>query len=148
MIRTLVVTSLLIGISHSCAQDKTKEIERWKQEIIETEHAFAEMAKKEGIPNAFLTFAADEVAVLRGKNLIRGKSALKASYENNSSSGKATLVWSPDFVDVSSSGDLGYTYGKYTYTSTDSSGNVISNEGVFHTVWKRQPDGKWKFVWD
>ena len=23
-----------------------------------------------------------------------------------------------------------------------------SEEGVFHTVWKRQPDGSWKFVWD
>jgi ketosteroid isomerase-like protein len=56
------------------------------------------------------------------------------------------LTWSPDFIDVSASGDMAYTYGKYNYTTTDSLGNVSEIEGIFHTVWKRQADGNWKFV--
>jgi ketosteroid isomerase-like protein len=132
----------------SCTRSKKDDIEKWKKEIADTEHAFAEMARLEGIPKAFTTFAAEEVAILRNNSLIKGKEALKASYENRSTSGTVSLSWSPDFVDVSSSGDLGYTYGKYVYTSTDSLGNTNSNEGIFHTVWKRQPDGNWKFVWD
>ncbi len=148
MNRSLVTIVVLVLFFSSCSSDNANEIERWKQEIIETESAFAEMAKKEGIPKAFVNFAADDAAVLRGEDLIVGKDALRASYENRPSSEDVTLAWTPDFVDVSSSGDLGYTYGKYTYTSTDSLGNVQSNEGIFHTVWKRQADGTWKFVWD
>ena len=58
------------------------------------------------------------------------------------------LSWSPDFIDVSSSGDLGYTYGKYVFTYSDSIGNLLEDTGIFHTVWKRQADGLWKFVCD
>ena len=58
------------------------------------------------------------------------------------------LVWKPDYVDVSESGDLAYTYGKYTFTSRDSTGRKVVSKGIFHTVWKRQEDGSWKFVWD
>ena len=56
--------------------------------------------------------------------------------------------WKPDFVDVSSSGDLGYTYGQYTFIRLDSIGNETASQGIFHTVWKRQSDGNWRFVYD
>ena len=58
------------------------------------------------------------------------------------------LTWKADFVDVSASGDLGYTYGEYTYTYKDEAGNTLSEKGIFHTVWKRQKNGDWRFVWD
>jgi ketosteroid isomerase-like protein len=107
------------------------------------------MAQKEGIPEAFLAYSAEDVVLLRNNTLIIGKEALKESYSNSESeTGKVSLTWKPDFVDVASSGDLGYTYGKYVYTTTDSIGNKNVVEGIFHTVWKKQPDGKWKFVWD
>jgi ketosteroid isomerase-like protein len=143
--KLMIVLAILFT---SCSSDNKNEIAKWKQEIVDTEHAFAEMAKTDGIPKAFTTFAAEDVVLLREGNLIKGKVELKESYAKKIPSGNETLTWSPDFVDVSSSGDLGYTYGKYTYNSTDSAGNVVSNEGIFHTVWKRQPDGTWKFVWD
>ncbi|MCX6240170.1 MAG: hypothetical protein NTY07_21955, partial [Bacteroidia bacterium] len=76
----------------------------------------------------------------------KGKEAIRKQYA--SFPRKAKLDWAPDFADVSASGDLGYTYGKYTLTSTDSIGNITQSGGIFHTVWKRQPDGQWRFVWD
>ncbi len=116
---------------------------------MDTENEFAEMAEKEGIPKAFLTFAAEDVVVLRNNRLIIGKEALKESYCNRKTEWEnVSLTWKPDFVDVSASGDLGYTYGKYAYTTTDSAGNTKVTEGIFHTVWKRQSNGKWWFVWD
>ena len=139
----------LILIPGCNKQSKESETDRWKNEILETEHEFAEMAKKEGIPKAFMEYAADDVVLLRNNNLVTGKDSMKKIYyDQNPAFRNVTLTWKPDFVDVSSSGDLGYTYGKYTYSVTDSLGNVISQEGVFHTVWKRQPDGNWRFVWD
>ena len=63
-------------------------------------------------------------------------------------SGTETLSWKPDFIDVSDSGDMAYTYGKALYTYTDSLGVTKEYPALFHTVWKRQEDGSWKFVWD
>ncbi len=79
--------------------------------------------------------------------LVVGRSNIKAHYANKKYR-HALLQWAPVFVDVAASGDLGYTYGNYTYTASDSLGNAISTKGIFHTVWKRQADGQWRFVWD
>jgi ketosteroid isomerase-like protein len=124
-------------------------IEKWKKEIIETELAFAQMAQKEGISKAFLTYAAEDAVLMRNNSLIIGMESIRESFNNQKTElGSVSLTWKPDFVDVASSGDLGYTYGKYVYTVIDSTGNEKTDTGIFHTVWKRQPDGKWKFVWD
>ena len=145
--RALLLILFILLVFISCQTNSESQKAKWKQEITETEKAFSDMASREGIPAAFVAFAADSVTVLRGNTLIKGKAELQKSYENRITQG-TTLTWAPDFVDVSASGDLGYTYGKYVYTTTDSLGNKNSSEGLFHTVWKRQPDGKWKFVWD
>ncbi|MCG9970950.1 YybH family protein [Christiangramia crocea] len=148
MKRTPLYLILVILLTSCDSKEKETDIEKWKNEIMETEAAFAEMAHNEGIPKAFLYYAAEDVAVLRNDTLILGREALKKSYKNLQKNENVSLTWKPDFVDVSSSGDLGYTYGKYVYMMTDSLGNLNTSEGIFHTVWKRQPDGQWKFVWD
>lgn len=122
-------------------------MEKWKQEIVETEKEFSAMAQKEGIPAAFVAFAAEDAVLMRNNTLVIGKEALKENVEAAAAE-NVSLSWKPDFVDVAASGDLGYTYGQFIYTITDSIGNENVMEGVFHTVWKRQADGSWKFVWD
>ena len=53
-------------------------------------------------------------------------------------------------VAVSDDGTLGYTWGKYTFTpATGPDGKQeASTSGLYFTVWKRQADGSWKFVYD
>jgi len=123
-------------------------MERWKKEILETEQNFAKMAMEEGIEKAFLYYAAEDAVLLRNNNLITGKDAISRYFGEEKQEDKVSLTWEPDFIDVAKSGDLGYTYGKYIFTSTDSNGNKVESKGIFHTVWKRQMDGSWKFVWD
>jgi len=140
----------LIGLGmliNSCRMpSKPVSNENLKAELFTVEKEFCAMAQSEGVAKAFLYFSADSAVVLRKSQVLKGKEAIRKQYE--SFPGNAKLEWVPDFADVSASGDLGYTYGKYTFTSTDSLGHAIQSGGIFHTVWKRQPDGKWKFVWD
>ena len=135
---------------YSCNIDTEKvSIEKWKHEILETEQNFAKMAKDQGIRDAFLAYAAEDAVLMRNNTLVIGEKAISEYFENNASNDKdVSLTWKPDFVDVAASGDLGYTYGNYTFSYIDSTGNRIENKGVFHTVWKRQSDGTWRFVWD
>jgi hypothetical protein len=51
-----------------------------KNEIVDTEQEFAELALNEGISKAFLTYAAKDVVVLRNNSLIIGIDSLRDSY--------------------------------------------------------------------
>jgi len=136
---------------YSCKTDKMEysKMETYKNEIIEAENNFAKMAAEEGIHKAFLTYAADEAVLMRNNTVIEGKTAIRDYFKKQGTDDEnVSLIWSPDFVDVSKSGDMGYTYGSYTFSYIDSKGKRIENKGVFHTVWKRQADGSWRFVWD
>ena len=145
MKRILPVVLLFFLFIYAC-QNQEENLELWKQEIVETEKEFTDMAQKEGIPKAFMAFASEDAVLMRNNTLVIGKEALRESFQDSPEN--SSLSWKPDFVDVAASGDLGYTYGKFVYTLTDSLGNENVMEGVFHTVWKRQADGSWKFVWD
>jgi len=82
---------------------------------------------------------------------IKEKLASNAVFNNSlvlSTTSLILITWSPDFVETSQDGTIGYTYGNYTWQSKDSSGKVNEAKGVFHTVWKKQKDGSWKYVWD
>lgn len=123
--------------------------EQWKKEIIQAEHDFARMAIEQSIPEAFIHFAAEDAVLERNDVLIEGRHSIIELFEKSTANAQqTTLTWKPDFVDVSASGDLAYTYGKYQYITIDSLGNETKKEGIFHTVWKRQQDGSWKYVWD
>jgi ketosteroid isomerase-like protein len=142
--RVAIVLFLLVFIA-SC--DKKSSIEAAKNEIFRTEQAFEAMAKEKGLSEAF-AFYADTIAVLnRGSYVIHGRDSIRQFYRAPRYKG-VMLEWKPDFIEVSAAADLGYTFGKFTYTTRDSTGKAISTKGIFHTVWKKQSDGTWRFVWD
>jgi ketosteroid isomerase-like protein len=143
---------LLLSTLISCSSPNNNENkvnnENAKQEIEKAEKDFAQMAVDKGIAEAFYFFA-DSNATIKRQNdsLIHGKDGIKNFYSAPFYQ-KATVKWSPDFVQASKDGDLGYTYGKYVWESKDSTGKAITFNGIFHTVWKKQADGSWKYVWD
>ena len=132
----------------SCNSDKAKNQNELKQEIIKVEKEFEALAGSNCIAEAFFKFA-DENAVIKRKNdtLIKGSENIRKYYQNIDLK-DVVLSWTPDFVDVSEDGTLAYTYGKYIWKSKDADGKSVESRGVFHTVWKKQGDGTWKYVWD
>lgn len=122
--------------------------EETKAEIMRAEKDFEAMAAEKSIAEAFWFFA-DSNATIKRQNdtLIHGKDAIRIYYSGEFYK-NASVKWSPDFIDVSANGDMAYTYGKYLWQSKDSSGKPIEHRGIFHTVWKRQKNGEWRYVWD
>ena len=148
MRRTVVLIFILLAI-FACQPkvDTAKLKEESKAQIVQTEKDFEKMAAEKGVAEAFEFYAADSAVINRGQSVDLGKKAIKDHYLKWKFK-EVSLKWSPDYVDVAASGDLGYTYGKYTFSATDTLGAKIENKGIFHTVWKKQADGNWKFVWD
>jgi len=143
-IASFLVLSFLFYSCHEKINSSQKE--KAVREIQQAEKDFDKMAAEKGIAEAFWFFAAPDAVIRRG-SLVKGKENIRVFYSKDFYEA-ATVTWAPDFTDVSETGDLGYTYGKYLWQSKDSNGKVNEIRGVFHTVWKKQQDGNWKYVWD
>jgi len=133
----------LVACTNSTIVDQAKV----KLEILAVEKEFNEMASSEGIAEAFLFFADSNAVLNRNNVLIKGKEEIK-KYLEGLHMQNIKLDWTPDFVDVAASGDLAYTYGKYKLSRRTENGEVVSDTGIFHTVWRKQANGSWKYVWD
>jgi ketosteroid isomerase-like protein len=105
------------------------------------------MASEKGLAEAFSFYVADSGILNAGDSNFIGKQEVRKRFERTKYR-NVRLRWTPEFIDISESCDLAYTWGKYTYTYRDSSGKEVVDKGIFHTVWKKQADGSWRFVWD
>ena len=144
-IRVLLCILVLLFISFtSISQANSKLVE----EIRKIEKQFEDDLNKMGAEYAFEKYAAPNAVVKRqNDSLIYGPKAIKQFYSNEFYK-TAKAFWSPDYIDVSQDGTMAYTYGKYQWKMAGKSGEVQEYHGIFHTVWKKQPDGTWKYVWD
>ena len=108
--------------------------------LVASERAFAALSVEKGMRDAFLTYLADDGVLLRfppanGKALWSSREAVPA-----------TLLWEPAFAEVSAAGDLGYTTGPSEFRPYDDKEPV--EHGHFVSMWKRQPDGRWRVALD
>jgi len=120
--------------------------EKFKAEVLAADKAFSEASRKQGIQAAFLAVVAPDGKLLGETR--PGADGVRTRFMQLPPT--ATITWEPAFVDVSSSGDLGYTWGRYTLTLP----SVVRGKppsvqmGTYVTVWRRQPGGAWKVVLD
>jgi ketosteroid isomerase-like protein len=113
-----------------------------KEQMFKADEAFSEMSRRHGMKKAFIEFMDEDGVLLRpGRMPIVGADAIEFLSQANDSG--YTLTWKPSAGEVSSSGDLGFTYGIYSLRLPDT-----TLSGTYVSIWKRQPDGKWKFILD
>jgi ketosteroid isomerase-like protein len=109
-------------------------------ELLRADSAFARTSVASGVKAAFLAYAADDaIAFGGGAQINQGREAIGAGFDNFPAG--AVLEWNPVAADIAESGDLGCTVGEAAITSRHYYSKYL-------TVWKRQPDGGWKFVAD
>lgn len=142
----IIVLIVIIFFFSSCS--RTVDREAVKQEILKTEKAFEAMAAEKGIAVAFSFFAAENGVIKRQNDtLITGKENIFRYYDTERMR-KATVQWTPDAIEISDDGSMASTYGKYLWRIAGEKGDAAEFRGVFHTVWKKQPDGTWRYIWD
>lgn len=144
---TAAAISCILVISCNSKKDINQK-NNARDEIAKAEKDFEKMAKEKGIMEAFWYFA-DSNAVIKRANdsLIKGKDGIR-NYYSDPYFKTASVTWVADYIDASESSDMGYSYGSYIWLSKDSTGETKESKGIFHTVWKKQADGSWKYVWD
>ena len=138
-----ITTCLLAGlIAFSCSNPKTVDVSKDAEAIMNADRAFSEMSKKQGMKKAFLQYADSAAVLLRAGYLpLRGNTAFE--YLQNINDTVFTLDWTPENAIMALSGDLGYTYGIYTYQDRDT-----TYQGTYVSIWQKQADGNWKYILD
>ena len=138
---------LLTALSASFASGAAPDKDKLKAEVARMEDAFSAMAQEKGLLAAFQHFAAPDVAFLdTDPRKFRGPAAVRERMGEDKPGVK--LTWSATFTDVSDDGTLGYNYGRYESRRPGPDGQQVVRGGWFLTIWKKQPDGSWKYVMD
>jgi ketosteroid isomerase-like protein len=132
----------LLFILNSCFNVSSQNQLEWRSSILKTDSEFSRMSKQQGMKRAFIEFIDNDGILLRPDHPpIVGANAIEYLTETNDSS--YTLTWEPSSAQVAASGDLGYSYGIYNLQLQDT-----MLQGTYVSIWKKQKDGKWKFVLD
>jgi len=143
---SFTVISMLLMTFLSCKEISVSQSPATSQEILKADRDFSSLSVEQGMKKAFLTFAHDSVVMLRDNGMpIVGKIALENHYLTFTDT-TFKLTWEPLFADISGSGELGYSYGIYTFTPKDT--NQKPEQGTYCTIWKKDDSGNWKFVLD
>jgi len=101
---------------------------------VAAERAFAADGLALGVQASFLKHSAPEGIVFAPEPVL-AKAAFGQPRPKS-----VELVWWPLWAAISRSGDLGFTTGPYTRDGQPG--------GYYFTVWAKQPDGSWKWLYD
>ncbi len=129
-----------------------KRFNSLEKELLTTDSEFSNMSLKRGSLEAFYYFIADEgICFSEEGSPPTGKETLRELMDKRKAekaSSHVQLSWKPLFASVSSAGDLGYTLGKHTSVLSKTHDKKATRTGYYLTIWKKQPDGTWRFVFD
>lgn len=103
--------------------------------VIAAERAFAARGAQVGWVAAFREYTAPDGMV---GNFDNAPETLAATPDD----GARNLFWWPAYAGIARSGDLGFTTGPFSVDE------ARTPAGQYFTVWRRQPDGTWKWIWD
>jgi ketosteroid isomerase-like protein len=150
ILRRLIPVVLLLSLPPAlrpAAPAATTNKEKFKAELAAMEDAFCAMAREKGLLAAFEHFAAPDVAFVdTDPRRFRGLAAVRERMGPDRPG--IALTWSALFTDVSDDGTLGYNWGRYEWRGPGANGQPLVRTGFFLTIWKRQPDGTWRYVMD
>jgi ketosteroid isomerase-like protein len=111
---------------------------RWNQEFVAKD-----------LEKLVAHYAENAVLMAPGMASVSGRGEIRKTLQEMMGDPALSLKFQASRVEVSSSGDLGFTQGSYRMTMTDpASKQIVHDRGSYVTTYRKQPDGSWKAVAD
>lgn len=133
--RRLMLLLIPVLCAAACATIKPAKVD----DVVAAERAFAAYCYEHGIKASFLKFSAEDAIVL-APGPANARATYSARPDPPANADLPKLVWWPLFAGVARSSDLGFTTGPYEFGG--------ERGGFYFTVWRKQPDGGWKWIFD
>ena len=143
--RTMIVgwTTGAFGLAAAAAAANQTPPGSPERVVADAERGFAStMARRDF--GAFPPFISEEAIFLGnegGTQILRGRRAVAEAWKPYFDAAQAPFSWEPDLVQVVDSGTLAISSGPVR----NPKGEVT---GRFNSVWRLEPDGRWRVVFD
>jgi ketosteroid isomerase-like protein len=111
-----------------------------KRQVFAAESSFAASMAKRDL-EAFASHISPEAIFFGDTTVMRGKRAVLDSWRHFLSKPEAPFSWKPNVIEVLPSGNLAISNGPVF----DPKGKRV---GSFSSIWRREPDGSWKIIFD
>ena len=125
----------LLALAAACSSEPQSQAD--VAPVVAAERAFAAAAQQGGWVEAFEAYSTADAIVLQAGPVNARQSLAGIDPANR---GDTSLNWGPEFAGISGGGDFGFTTGPY-----NGGGAAF---GQYFTVWRRQADGSWKWIYD
>ena len=112
------------------------------QGLIAAENSFAAWSVAHSTKDAFIKYLDSTGIVFEKSEPVNG---MKAWHQKEK--GSSILNWHPQFAEIASSGDFGYTTGPWTLQPNTNTDSIVAR-GQYTTVWALNKKGEWKFLVD
>jgi ketosteroid isomerase-like protein len=106
--------------------------------VIAAERAFAARAGEIGWIPAFCQYSAADSQLIAQQGFANAHEQMCAQADD----GGRDLFWAPEYAGIARSGDLGFTTGPASFDAER------TPRIQYFTVWRRQADGSWKWIYD
>lgn len=142
----LIVFMLSCRNSTTLNNSNTQNTDSLRGELLKVDKSWNDHSLKVGYHRSRIDFA-DSAAIdlLEGEMPLHGIKEIE-HYAASHPDSFFTLSWQPLQAEVATSGDLGYTFGGWVMKAKTQLGEDTTLYGDYMTVWKKQPDGSWKYV--
>lgn len=133
------IVFFIIALFCACQPTKKPSVE----ELFNADNEFSAASEKMGFNKAFIEYAHDDAVLLRNNSYpLVGKPQIIHLFEKASAK-NVNFTWKPLSGDIANSGELGFTYGIYTLKN-----DSLVEQGTYVSVWKKNKEGKWKYILD
>lgn len=124
------------------------DLEADRTAIRKADGEWLQAVNKKDIELVLSYYMDDAMWLLRGAPAQTGKDIIRKTWTRWFDAPGATIRWEPIKIEVSSSGDLGYSVGSFETKQPDKEGNITTQRGGYVAVWKKTLDGNWKIAID
>lgn len=143
---SFIVSNNIIYAQSLARKKDLNKTDKALSDLIQTDRDFCQMSLKKGMKVAFVYYADSNVIKVNTKEYpIRGILDLKSSFTEEPD-GPSALSWEPLKAEVSKDGDMGYTFGGWKWPEKEPKDTTYY--GYYISIWKKQKDGSWKYVFD
>lgn len=154
MFKYIIVISVIALLGGCCQNCKKTDSamgfnkDSVKAVLVAEDKRFSDSSRKIGFNRARMQHVS-ETAIESGEGSmpLEGRKAIEAFDATHPDTG-FTLVWSPLRAEVATSGDLGYTFGGWILKTKTKARHDTTMYGNYITIWQKQADGSWKYVFD
>lgn len=117
--------------------------------LVRAERAFMDDVARRRLDGWVDAFADSAATFPPGSLVSVGREHIRKGMAATFADTSVHVAWHPVYATLAASGDLGYTYGYYRWTSRDDKGlPAPPAEGKFLTIWRRDDAGRWRVVVD